>query len=224
MMYPCWLSIVCSENMRSQLTAKSGMACGKFVLPLLVLISAAAAVADGPGVGLVEAAREQVGVTVVYDPSYQRLDYPGGDIPIERGVCTDVIVRAYRKLGLDLQVLVHEDMACAFGAYPRLWGLSRPDRNIDHRRVPNLAAFFTRHGATLTAGPTAEDYAPGDIVTWRLASGVPHIGIVSNRTSEAGVPLIIHNIGRGAREEDVLFAYAITGRFRYLPEGPGHAD
>lgn len=183
------------------------------------LAPAQPSLADDPGVRLVAAAREQIGVTIVYDPSYQRLDYPGGDIAIERGVCTDVLVRAYRRLGVDLQVLVHEDMAAAFGVYPQLWNLSRPDPNIDHRRVPNLATFFARHGEALGASRRAQDYAPGDIVTWRLASGVPHIGIVSDRTSEAGVPLVIHNIGRGTLEEDVLFAYEVTGRYRYRAEG-----
>jgi uncharacterized protein len=170
------------------------------------------------GAGLVDAAREQIGVTIIYDPSYQNIDYPGGDVPAERGVCTDVIVRAYRRLGIDLQVLVHQDMAVAFDAYPQLWGLSRTDRNIDHRRVPNLAAFFARHGDTRPVSPRGRDYAAADIVTWRLSSGVPHIGVVSDRISEAGEPLVIHNIGQGTVEEDVLFAYTITGRYRYLPE------
>ena len=185
----------------------------------LVFVSLAltAAVAD-PGTALVEAAREQIGVTVSYDPAYRRLDYPGGDVPAERGVCTDVIVRAYRRLGVDLQVLVHEDMSAAFEAYPPFWGLSRPDRNIDHRRVPNLAVFFARHGEALgTAGPAAE-FAAGDVVTWRLDSGLPHIGIVSDRRNAAGVPLVIHNIGRGVMQEDVLLAYEVTGRYRYAAQ------
>ena len=186
------------------------------ILAVLAPLTVLSDPARDHGSRLVEAARAQVGVTIVYDSSYRSLGYPMGDIPAERGVCTDVIVRAYRRLGIDLQVLVHEDMTAAFAAYPQLWGLSRPDRNIDHRRVPNLAAFFSRRGETLPVGPRAQDYASGDIVTWRLASGVPHIGIVSDRTSDTGVPLIIHNIGRGAVEEDVLFAYRITGRYRYL--------
>ncbi len=176
------------------------------------------ALSDDLALRLVEAARAQIGVTTIYDPAYRSLDYPGGDVPIERGVCTDVIVRAYRALGVDLQLLVHEDMTAAFPAYPQNWGLTRPDRNIDHRRVPNLAAFFARYGQELTISQRPADYAPGDIVTWRLASGVPHIGIVSDRCSDRGVPLIIHNIGRGTLEEDVLLAYEITGWFRSMPQ------
>jgi uncharacterized protein YijF (DUF1287 family) len=164
---------------------------------------------------LVAAARTQIGVTLLYDGSYVRLGYPGGDVPIERGVCTDVLVRAYRGRGVDLQVLVHEDMRRAWDAYPKAWGLSRPDRHIDHRRVPNLAVFFARHGTTLGAGRDARDYTAGDIVTWRLASGVPHIGIVSDRRAADGTPLVIHNIGWGTREDDALFANTITGHYRY---------
>lgn len=173
-----------------------------------------------PATRLVGAARGQVGVTVIYDGSYTRLPYPGGDVPRERGVCTDVIVRAYRALGIDLQVLVHEDMVRAWSAYPRLWRLQAPDANIDHRRVPNLATFLARHGQTLPAVTDPRAYGPGDLVTWRLPSGVPHIGIVSDRRTPSGVPLAIHNIGAGAREEDVLFAFPITGHYRYVPPLP----
>ena len=192
---------------------------GRLAVVVLALLSAVPGSAGEAGRRLVQAAREQVGVTLHYDPAYRRLDYPGGDLPAERGVCTDVLVRAYRRLGLDLQVLVHEDMLAAWAAYPKLWGLKRPDANIDHRRVPNLATYFARHGDTLPASAQAADYAAGDIVTWRLPSGVPHIGIVSDRAATDGTPLVIHNIGRGAREEDVLFAYSITGHYRYLPAG-----
>ena len=163
---------------------------------------------------LVAAARRQVGVTTAYDPAYSKLDYPGGDVPRERGVCTDVIVRAYRDgLGLDLQVLVHEDMRRAFSAYPPLWGLKRTDRNIDHRRVPNLQAFFKRAGAALANGT---DYQPGDIVSQMLPGNLPHIGIVADeRTADGARPLVVHNIGAGARIEDVLFAYPATGHYRF---------
>ena len=171
-----------------------------------------------PGECLVAAAREQVGVTLRYDASYRRLTYPNGDVPIDRGVCTDVIVRAYRRFGVDLQALVHDDMGTSWQAYPKLWGLHRPDPNIDHRRVPNLAVFFTRHGRALPVSDQASAYAPGDLVTWRLPSGVPHIGIVADRTTRGGTPLVIHNIGLGAAEEDVLFRYTITGHYRYRPE------
>lgn len=128
-----------------------------------------------------------------------------------------MVIRAFRKLGVDLQVLVHEDMKNAWNAYPKLWGLSRPDSNIDHRRVPNLATFFARRGKSLRVSREARDYVAGDLVTWRLPGNLPHIGIVADRKSEDGIPLILHNIGRGAAEEDILFSYPITGRFRYLP-------
>jgi uncharacterized protein YijF (DUF1287 family) len=166
---------------------------------------------------VVAAARAQVGVTTVYDGRYERLDYPGGDVPIERGVCTDVLVRAFRATGLDLQVAVHEDMRRAFAAYPPLWGLTAPDRNIDHRRVPNLETWFTRHGERGAGSDDAAAYLPGDIVSWRLPNGLPHIGLVSDRRSDAGVPLVIHNIGAGTREEDVLFAWALRGHWRLPP-------
>ena len=171
--------------------------------------------ASAPAESLVAAARSQVGVTLHYDGRYEKLAYPGGDVPIERGVCTDVVVRAYRKLGIDLQQLVHQDMARAFRAYPKLWQLKGPDRNIDHRRVPNLATYFTRHGEKLAVSRDGRDYRPGDIVTWMVGPRLPHIGIVADAASPAGVPLIIHNIGSGTRVEDMLFAYPITGHYRF---------
>lgn len=165
----------------------------------------------------IAAAGRQVGVTLYYDPAYVRLPYPNGDVPAERGVCTDVVIRAYRAIGIDLQQRVHEDMRAAWAAYPKLWGLRSTDRNIDHRRVPNLATFFTRHGQRLSVSQTdASIYAPGDIVTWRLPSGVPHIGIVSAQR-RSGRPLILHNIGAGTQLEDMLFDYTVTGRYRYEP-------
>lgn len=182
-----------------------------FLATLLAGGGAGAAPADD----LVHAARSQVGVTRTYDPAYVRLAYPGGDVPLDRGVCTDVVIRAYRKLGKDLQQLVHKDMSAAWSAYPKQWQLKRPDRNIDHRRVPNLQVFFTRHGSALPLTRDAAKYRPGDVVTWMLRPGVPHIGIVSADKSAAGVPLIIHNIGRGAQVEDMLFAFQITGHYRY---------
>lgn len=167
---------------------------------------------------LVTAARKQVGVTLRYDPRYEKLAYPGGDVPIERGVCTDVVIRAYRELGVDLQKLVHQDMSRAWSAYPKAWQLKRPDRNIDHRRVLNLATWFGRHGEKLALTKEGSNFRPGDVVTWSIPPQLPHIGIVSERRSAAGVPLIIHNVGQGAREEDVLFAWPMTGHFRYLPD------
>lgn len=166
---------------------------------------------------LVRAAESQIGVTLIYDPSYRQIDYPGGDVPRLMGVCTDVVVRAYRDgLALDLQKLVHDDMKRSFSAYPKLWGLGATDTNIDHRRVPNLRTFFKRRGAALPATAKPSDYKPGDIVSQVLSNGRPHIGIVSWRMNTAGTaPLLIHNIGLGARAEDVLFAMEITGHYRF---------
>lgn len=193
-------------------------AAGVKLLAGLALALASPAAAQDPGLTcLAEQARTQIGVTVRYDPAYARLEYPGGDLPADRGVCTDVVVRAYRAFGVDLQQLVHEDMRAHFDAYPPLWGLRGPDRNIDHRRVPNLARYFERHGEALGEAGTDAAFLPGDLVTWRLPSGVPHIGIVSERRSASGTPLIVHNIGAGTREEDVLRAFAITGQFRFRP-------
>lgn len=166
---------------------------------------------------LVRAAEAQIGVTTIYDPAYVRLDYPGGDVPRERGVCTDVIVRAYRdSLGIDLQKLVHEDMRRDFSAYPQNWGLAGPDANIDHRRVPNLRTFLRRNGAELGPWSGAEDFRPGDLVSQLLPGNLPHIAIVSDvMSSDGAAPEVIHNIGAGARREDTLFSFEITGRYRF---------
>jgi len=170
---------------------------------------------------LVEAARAQVGVTVVYDGSYRRMGYPGGDVPRERGVCTDVVIRALRRSEkTDLQQAVHEDMLAHWSAYPhpRNWRLTKPDSNIDHRRVPNLMAYFSRAGYSLPLTALPADYLPGDIVAWNLGRGILHIGIVGDRKAATGVPLVIHNIGAGTREEDLLFRFAVIGHYRL----PGH--
>lgn len=167
---------------------------------------------------LVESALERTQHLVVYEGSYRNIDYPMGDVPENIGVCTDVIVRSYRALGLDLQQLVHEDMTAHFDEYPDIWGLTRPDTNIDHRRVPNLERFFERHGEALAISHNPEDYQPGDIVSWRLEGGFPHIGIVTNKKSADGERYkIVHNIGLGPKLEDVLFSYPIVGHYRYLP-------
>jgi uncharacterized protein YijF (DUF1287 family) len=187
------------------------------ILSWTALLLACAAHGREPGACLVDEAREQIGVTVIYDPAYRRIAFPGGDVPADRGVCTDVLIRAYRQLGVDLQKRVHEDMRAAWSRYPKLWGLSRTDTNIDHRRVPNLAVFFSRHGVALDAPADPLTYQPGDIVTWRLPAGVPHIGIVSDKKTAAGVPLVSHNIGSGTVEENVLLKYTIIGRYRYTP-------
>lgn len=170
---------------------------------------------------LVSAAEEQTAYTKSYDPAYRRIPYPNGDVPRETGVCSDVVIRAYRALGIDLQQRVHEDMKRNFGLYPKTWGLSRPDPNIDHRRVPNLQVFFTRHGQSLPVTERASDYLPGDIVAWNLAAPqkmIPHIGIISaQRTADGTRPLVVHNIGAGTKVEDILFSYKITGHYRYAP-------
>ena len=156
--------------------------------------------------------------SVRYDGSYRKISYPMGDVPADTGVCSDVVIRAYREIDIDLQKLVHEDMKRNFSIYPKNWGLSTTDRNIDHRRVPNLKVFFKRHGTTLKVTDNPDDYKPGDLVTWNLrASGsLPHIGIVTDLYSEdSKLPLIMHNIGGGQVLEDMLFDYKITGHYRY---------
>jgi len=170
---------------------------------------------------LVAAATERTRYRVTYDGSYRGIDYPMGDVPSTIGVCTDVVIRAYRAgLAIDLQERVHEDMKQAFDSYPKNWGLVRPDSNIDHRRVANLETFLKRHGETLPVTDNPGDYQLGDIVTWRLTgTGLPHIGIVTDLLSPiTGNPLVAHNIGRGPELDDMLFDYRIFGHFRYLPD------
>jgi uncharacterized protein YijF (DUF1287 family) len=173
---------------------------------------------------LVAAAKERTHHMVRYDPAYVRIPYSGGDVPADTGVCTDEVIRSYRAVGVDLQKQVHEDMEQNFSAYPRKrrWLSGHPDTNIDHRRVPNLMVFFSRKGETLGISKRAEDYLPGDIVTWNLGGGVPHIGIVVDQESAAsGRFMIVHNIGQGPKMEDVLFHWKITGHYRYF--GPAAA-
>jgi hypothetical protein len=164
------------------------------------------------------AAIERTHHAVRYDSQYVRIPYPGGDVPADTGVCSDEVIRAYRALGIDLQKEVHEDMVANFTAYPsqRRWLLAHPDSNIDHRRVPNLMVFFGREGTSLPTTTRAEDYEPGELVTWDLGGGVPHIGIVVNRKSPAsGRYMVVHNIGAGPKMEDVLFHWKVTGHYRY---------
>jgi len=168
---------------------------------------------------LVAAAVERTRHSVRYVSAYVRIPYPGGDVPADTGVCTDEIIRSYRAVGVDLQKEVHEDMVENFAAYPnkRRWLLSRPDSNIDHRRVPNLMVFFTRKGESLPITSRAQDYLPGDLVTWDLGGGVPHIGIVvDQKSSSSGRYHVVHNIGAGPKMEDVLFNWKITGHYRYF--------
>lgn len=162
---------------------------------------------------LAGAAARQVGVTTLYDPSYVRLAYPNGDVPADRGVCTDVVVRAFRAVGVDLQVEVHKDMKKNFSVYPRAWGMKRPDRNIDHRRVPNLMKYFERKGKSV---PLDGAYEPGDVVAWRLSNGLLHVGVMAeDRVPGTKRRYVIHNIGSGAQKEDVLFAFEILGHYRW---------
>ena len=164
---------------------------------------------EEPSPQIVQSVRNQIGKTLRYDPAYTKLTYPMGDVPMEKGVCTDVVIRALREQNIDLQELVHQDMSRNFSVYPKRWSLKQPDTNIDHRRVPNLMTYFTRQGWAVQD----TNYQAGDIVTWELKGNRPHIGIVSDRKI-GDRPLIIHNIGSGTREDDVLYRYTITGYFR----------
>ena len=166
---------------------------------------------------MLDGAIAQAGVTTGYDPSYVALDYPGGDVPEKTGVCSDVVVRAFRKAGIDLQKEVHEDMKAARSEYPNKWGAINPDRNIDHRRVLNLMTYFARQGKSLPISNSATDYQPGDIVAWELTNDIDHIGIVTNMLSDSEDRyLIVHNIGAGTRIEDVLFAWTMKGHYRFF--------
>jgi len=205
------------------------MSLWRSILPLyLVLLPAAADPQTLPAAQnfldrLSAAAIARSSLSVRYDPTYVRIPYPNGDVPANTGVCTDEIIRTYRALGIDLQKEVHEDMEKNFSAYPnqRRWMLSHTDTNIDHRRVPNLRVFLSRHGESLPITERDEDYLPGELVTWDLGGGIPHIGIVVNKKSPGGRRYLIeHNIGAGPKIEDVLFSWKITGHYRYL--GPSH--
>jgi uncharacterized protein len=185
------------------------------IFTLLTLIACGEKTPATKGGKLAAAAKQQIGVTTSYDPAYVSLVYPGGDIPKEKGVCTDVVIRALREMDFDLQKLVHEDMKKNFSKYPKNWGLSRPDKNIDHRRVPNLQTFFKRRGISLEVTRNKDNYLPGDLVTCTVAGKLPHIMIVSEK-KEDGVPMIIHNIGGGTQEEARLFDFPITGHYRWF--------
>ena len=189
---------------------------------LLIHLLALPLLADAAASKIVHAARSQIGVTTLYDPAYVALSYPNGDVLPERGVCTDVVVRALRKsIQLDLQKAVHEDMKAHFSKYPKNWGLKRPDKNIDHRRVPNLQTYFTRHQQKLKLTENPANFKPGDLVTSLLPGNLPHIMIVSDKFAEDGkTPLVIHNIGRGAVEENRLFAFPLTGHYRLASTAP----
>lgn len=185
---------------------------------LSVLMSPSAALADSPGAQIAAAAEARTSHVVRYDGSYRAIPYPLGDVPDDTGVCSDVVIRSLRSVGIDLQKEIHEDMVAHFGKYPNRWGLSRPDPNIDHRRVPNIQTWLRRQGAALPISEDVRAYLPGDIVTWNVAGRpereLPHIGIVSSRKNAQGQPLIVHNIGSGTRLDDMLFQYRQTGHYR----------
>jgi uncharacterized protein YijF (DUF1287 family) len=192
----------------------------KKILLIGLLLCTQVAFSQNFELDVVEAALERTNHNVRYDGRYLSIPYPNGDVPANIGVCTDVIVRTYRAIGTDLQQLVHEDMVANFEAYPskRIWGLSRTDKNIDHRRVPNLQAFLSRHGEVLAVSNDASDYKPGNIVTLMLPGNLPHIGLITNKISAlTGNPMVVHNIGAGPKLDDVLFSYSITGHYRYIP-------
>lgn len=188
---------------------------------LIIFLFCATVPASANVDALLQAALHSTKQSITYNGAYFKIDYPGGDIPAHFGVCTDVIIRSYRAVGIDLQQLVHEDMRGHFDQYParRIWNQTRTDTNIDHRRVPNLQQFFSRKGQSLTPGSSGGDYRPGDMVTWTLPGNLPHIGLVSGEFSADGKrPLVIHNMGAGPRLEDMLFDYPITGHYRYPAE------
>ena len=188
----------------------------KLYIVLLLILSNCLYGQDSFYKNLADSAFTLTSQKVIYDPSYFSIDYPNGDIPASKGVCTDVIIRAYRKLGIDLQKEVHEDMLTNFSVYPTIWGLTKPDKNIDHRRVPNLMKYFERFGTVKTISLNANDYLPGDIVCWDLGYGITHIGIVSNQKSTDNKRyLIVHNIGNGQVLEDCLFRFKIIGHYTY---------
>ncbi len=185
------------------------------LLPLLLFLSILSLQTEFPE-KLSNAALELTYQDVEYDPSYYSIPYPGGDVPADKGVCTDVVIRAYRKVGIDLQQEVHEDMDAHFSDYPKIWGLRTTDTNIDHRRVPNLMKFFERNGTVKSKSSSAEDYLPGDIVCWDLGGGITHIGIVVNKRNEDDTRyMVVHNIGGGQVLADCLFEYKIIGHYSY---------
>ena len=195
-------------------------------VPERVLVEATQVKADATPLEKINAgAIEQTTQTTSYDPSYVKLDYPNGDVAPNTGVCADVVVRAFRKAGIDLQKELHEDMKRNFAKYPQKWGARGPDTSIDHRRAPNLMTWFDRQGKAQPVTKDAKDYLPGDVVSWQLDNGLPHIGMVSKIKVEGSDRYaIVHNIGLGARIEDVLFAWKITGHYRYFEQKQNAKD
>lgn len=188
----------------------------KLILLIGLLFVAPAIGQTDYGLKVAAAAQEITHDHVIYNGSYFSIPYPDGDVPATYGVCTDVVIRTYRKLGLDLQKEVHEDMKAHFSQYPKNWGLKKTDTNIDHRRVPNLRKFFERKGLSIAITQKADDYLPGDIVSWTLSNGLTHIGVVSKtKSKDQKKYLMVHNIGAGQVLEDCLFNFKITGHYRY---------
>lgn len=211
----------CHVNCRAWIVRRSGpdVRTRRLRIGLACVAALLVATAGAAAHPLVQAAREQIGKTLVYDPAYRKIAFPNGDVPEDRGVCTDVVIRALRTVyAYDLQARVNGDIRSNFEIYPKAWGLGRADPNIDHRRVPNLQVFFQRRGWEVPVTAQPGDYQPGDLITQRLPGNLPHVAIVSDRLATHGGPLVIHNIGRGTREEDTLFAFPITGHYR-LPAG-----
>jgi len=196
---------------------------GQIIKPIILMIGfgwllPVAVMANDVGAQISVAAMERTQHQITYDGRYLALDYPGGDVPANIGVCTDVVIRTYRAIGVDLQVLVHEDMQAAFTAYPNHWGNRKPDANIDHRRVPNLQTFFTRHGQSFAVRQADETVQAGDLITWMLPGNLPHIGVVTDqRHPVSGRLMMVHNVGSGPKLEDVVQAWLITGHYRFLP-------
>lgn len=189
-----------------------------FILTCLMMFPSGLSYANSASEAIVNSARERTKADVRYDPKYVKLTYPMGDVDPGTGVCTDVVIRTFRNaFGFDFQQAVHEDMRANFSSYPKNWGLKRPDRNIDHRRVPNLETYLKRQGAAVPMTKNPEDYLPGDIVSWRLGGRLAHIGIVSDKKTADGTPLIIHNIGQGPVEDNILWIPNMTGHFRFAP-------
>lgn len=173
------------------------------------------------GLSLSDAALERTRHRVTYDGSYQKIAYPMGDVAADRGVCADVVIRAYRALGIDLQERIHKDMTADYAAYPDNWNQKTTDTNIDHRRVPNIRRFLERQGASVVVTQNPKAYHPGDLVTWDLGPYMPHIGIVTDQIGPSGNPMVVHNIGAGPKLDDALFRYQISGHYRYLPSVDG---
>lgn len=196
------------------------LSCKKSETPLVIKNSSEITTIENPTTfeeKLSNAAISIIDANIAYTPDYISIKYPNGDVPANTGVCSDVVIRAYRKLGIDLQKEVHEDMKANFSKYPTKWGLKKTDTNIDHRRVPNLEVFFTRKGEKLTVSENANDYKVGEMVTWMIGDKLPHIGIVTHKKSADGErPMIVHNVGGGQVLEDCLFNYTIVGHFKYV--------